>query len=284
MFGGIDFIIIVLVLSGILVGILRGILGVIIDLIGILIGSIIASFVYQAPVNLFKKFNITGSVVELIWYLLCFFVFTLIVILLLELGRKRIETRSFVDKFFGAILGIGEGFVYATGILIIMSGSFNAANEIQQSRTAEYVLRYLPKIYEKVERTGITLPKMMFLPEKYSDEFNPKYKKIRFVKINFVKLDGATCIKCGEKVKFAGYFLKYGASVVPKFVCTKCGRTSCGCQTYEGFHLLYGKCPVELAEEGEKIDCGQWPNDSPVIPKGPCPVCGKTLKVWKLEF
>ena len=47
--------------------------------------------------------------------------------------------------------------------------------------------------------------------------------------------------------------------------------------------MLYGKCPVELAEKGEKFDCGQWPNHLLVKPKGPCPVCGKTLDIWKWE-
>lgn len=274
MFTGIDFIIVLLGISGILLGVVRGFVGSIIDLTGITAGLILASIVYEAPVHLFKRFNITGNAVELVCFLLSSVVLVFTIILLLDLLRKRVDIKHFLDRFFGLLPGIIEGFIFAGGILVVMSVSFNSATEIQGSKTAKYVIRFIPKVYEKIERKGVTLPKMIFLPKNYGDEFNPLNKTIQFIRTNFVELEGATCLKCDGKVKFAGYFPKLGVAVIPEFVCTKCGRTSDGCQTYEGFHLLYRVCPVKLAKQKQRFDCGNWPNREIIIPEGPCPVCG----------
>ncbi|MCM8764718.1 MAG: hypothetical protein NC830_05115, partial [Candidatus Omnitrophica bacterium] len=99
----------------------------------------------------------------------------------------------------------------------------------------------------------------------------------------FTKFEGYTCINCGGKVKFEGYFSKYGAGIVPKFVCEKCGRVSDGCQTYEGYHKLYNACPVELARQGVKFDCGSWLNRTWITPTGPCPIDNNKLDImlWR---
>ena len=284
MFTGIDFITVILVLSGILTGTVRGFLGSIVDLIGISGGIALSSIVYRAPVNLFRRFNITGSVVELICFLFTSLFLILTIILLLELLRKRADWKHFLDRVFGFFLGIIEGMFFAGIIFITMSGSYNAAMELQQSKLPKYIIKYIPKIYEHADKIGITIPKMLYIPHSYEEEFNPESKTIQFLRINFYRqYKKLTCIKCGGEVKFEGYFPKVGAAMIPKFVCTKCGRTSDGCQTYELFHLYYKQCPIDLARKGIRFDCPRFPNHEWITPKGPCPVDGKELELWKWE-
>lgn len=128
---------------------------------------------------------------------------------------------------------------------------------------------------------GIVIPKMIYLPQNYPDEFKINNTEIRFWKINFTEFDGLTCMECGGSVKFEGYFLRIGATIVPKFICEKCGRTSCGCQTYEGFHKIYNACPIDLAKEKLRFDCGRWQNYKLITPKESCPVDGKKLNFWE---
>ena len=282
MFTGIDFIICILFVSGFLLALARGAIGTLIDFTGITAGILLASVTYLAPVNLFRRFEITGYVVNLIFFLLCFLFFTMTIILLFEMLRKKVSTEHVLDKIFGAVLGVAEGLLFASVVLIIISSSFNAASEIQHSTTTKYVLRFLPAAYEKIERIDITVPKLLLLPSTQQEEFNPSQKSIQFVNTNLgEKLDGATCLKCGGKVIFEGYYPKIGALLVPKYVCTKCGRTSDGCQTYEGYHLLYKKCPITLAREKHWFDCGSWLNYEWIMPKGPCPVDNNKLESWK---
>ncbi|HOK80662.1 MAG TPA: CvpA family protein [bacterium] len=280
MFGGLDLIVIMFFLGGILGGAGRGFLGTLIDICGIAFGIFVGSFVYPAPVKLFAKFGITGTPVDLIFFVLSSIVFALTFILLLEAMRKKVEIKPAIDRIFGGLFGSINGFVAAASILVIMSSSVHMGQEIDQTKFAPRVRDGLLKFYEQIERHNFTLPKMIILPVAYKDEFGNNVRAAKFVKMNFTKFEGYTCISCGGKVKFAGYFTKYGAGIVPKLVCEKCGRTSDGCQTYEGYHNLYHACPVELARQGAKFDCGTWPNHTWVTPTGPCPVDNNTLELF----
>jgi len=99
----------------------------------------------------------------------------------------------------------------------------------------------------------------------------------------FAGFEGATCLACGGKVRFDGFQPGMAGAIVPKYTCTSCGRTSCGCQTYEGFHFLYGKCPVSVAATGLFFECKRFPNREWIVPRGPCSVCDATLPpaLWK---
>ncbi len=283
MFGGLDVIVIMFVLGGILGGASRGFFGTVIDIFGIAFGIIVGSFVYFAPAKLFTKFGITGTYVELIFFVLSSIFFALVFILLMESIRRKVEIKPLIDRIFGGLFGTVNGFVAAASLLIILTSSVNMGREIDQAKYAPYIRQGLLKFYENIERHNITLPKMIVLPVAYIDEFGQEVGKARFVKLNFTKFEGFTCINCGGKVKFVGYFAKYGAGIVPEFVCEECGRTSDGCQTYEGYHNLYNACPVELARKGMKFDCGTWRNRTWVTPTGPCPVDKNTLDImlWR---
>lgn len=283
MFGGLDLIVIMFLLGGILGGAGRGFLGTVIDIFGIAFGIFVGSFVYPAPVKLFAKFGITGTSVELISFVFSSITLALTFILLLESIRRKVEIKPVIDRIFGGLFGSINGFMAAASLLIILTSSFHMGQEIDQTRFAPSVRDGLLRFYEKIERHNINLPKMIILPVAYIDEFGEKVRKARFAKLNFTSFENYTCINCGGKVKFVGYFAKYGAGVVPKFVCGKCGRTSDGCQLYEGYHRLYNGCVVELARKGMRFDCGTWPNRNWVTPTGPCPVDGNNLELmlWR---
>jgi len=280
MFTGIDIITCVILSSGLLFGLIRGFVGHVLDLIGIISGIVLASLIYKAPVNLFSKFGIRGNPVEMVCFLGTTVVLIFAIAVLLDMLRKRVDIKHVVDRIFGIFPGAVTGFIFSSLLFVTMSASFDSAMEIQQSKLPVYTLKFLPAIYKKTDSMGINLPKMIYLPGKYTEEFNPQNKEIRFWKINFVKFDGFTCMECEGKVKFEGYFLRIGAAMVPKLVCTTCGRMSDGCQTYEGFHKLYGSCPVDMASEKFRFDCGRWTNYRLISPKGLCPVDNKKLKFW----
>lgn len=280
---GIDITISILLLSGLLSGIVRGFVSSVFDLFGIAIGVILASQVYRAPATLFERFNITGNAVNLVCFLISSLVLVFTFVFLLDVLRKRVEYKHIVDRIFGVIPGGIEGAILTGIILLTMSVSYNSAMEVQQSKLSKYILKYLPAIYEKTDRWKINLPKMIYLPSRYSEEFNTENKEIYFKKINFSQWEGFTCMECGGKVKFEGYFLRIGAAVIPKFTCEKCGRISDGCQTYEGFHKLYNQCPVDLAKQKLRFDCGRWKNHKLISPKGSCPVDNKSLDIWEWE-
>ncbi|HOC02095.1 MAG: Colicin V production protein [candidate division TA06 bacterium ADurb.Bin131] len=283
MLSGLDIIVIMFILGGILGGVGRGFLGTIIDISGIAFGLIVGSFIYTAPVFLFAKFEITGTAVDLIFYALSSIILALVVIILLETLRKKVEIKPFVDRIFGGVFGSINGFVAAASILVIMTTSIQSGQEIDQTKIASVVRNGILKFYEKIERHNITLPKMIILPVAYKDEFGRNVRAAKFIKLNFTKFEGFTCMNCEGKVRFEGYFPKYGVGIVPKFVCEKCGRTSDGCQTYEGYHKLYNACPIELARSGLKFDCGNWPNHTWITPTGPCPLDNNSLDLmlWR---
>ncbi|MGC8977647.1 MAG: CvpA family protein [Candidatus Ratteibacteria bacterium] len=279
---GIDFILIIVFGSGILTGILRGFIGGIIDIIGIISGVSLASIAYKAPVNLFRRFNIVGTPVEILFFHLFSFLFIISIIVGIEVLRKKVYIKHIIDRIFGFFTGIILGMFLSGFLLNIMSSSPNVAKDIDQTKFAKYIVRFIPKIYERSDKLGITLPKLIAMPEKYEDEFDKTKVKISFLKVNFVKMKG-TCIKCGGEVEFSGYFLKTGTSVVPKYICKNCGRTSDGCQTFELFHFFYKKCPVELARKGIKFDCGNFPNHQLIMPKYPCPIDNNQLQLWEWQ-
>lgn len=281
MFTGLDFITVLFLLSGVLLGVSRGFLGTLLDLFSLALGILLAGVVYLAPVHLFHTFQITSCILDLILFVLTALILTFVIITLLEIWRKRNETGLALDRILGVIPGLVEGFILASGVLIIISSFSSADQEIQTSRTSQYVIRFLPGIYETAERRGLTLPKLIILPSEYQKEFQPDQKGMRFEKLNFAKLEGATCLKCRGKVHFEGYFPRNGAGLAPKFVCNQCHRTSDGCQTFEGFHLIYGTCPVDLAKKGQWFDCGNWPNYEWILTRGTCPVDNKKSGFWQ---
>jgi hypothetical protein len=134
----------------------------------------------------------------------------------------------------------------------------------------------MPVFYYVADALNLDLPMLNVQAVRFGDERSAQ-RAVLAKRINYSRLNGSTCIECGAAVRFVGYYRRFEVAVSPKFVCPVCGRRSDGCQTFQGFHKMYGRCPVDASAELGPIDCGVWPNDRPVYPKGVCPICGKAL-------
>lgn len=168
---------------------------------------------------------------------------------------------SWIDSWAGAVFGVFKGLVIMIFVFMVMvSTPWNVTHQpVENSFLAQDVLRLTPVFYYLQERSlPANVPRLMISPE-----------GLQLRKFNYQSLDGATCIVCHGKVRYDG--LK-GRGIIsfPHFTCTNCGRVSDGCLTFEGYHLLYGRCPYQ---DQKVLNCKVWPNPTDVHPKGICPVC-----------
>lgn len=185
---------------------------------------------------------------------------------------------TIAGKLTGGFLGLFLFFLLAGALSLLVPPKENAV-------LAGLAERTMPQLLILAEKLNIDPPKLLFHPSTFEGEWSKEGLwegriEYRFEKLPFSKLDGSTCIACDGKVKFLGYLRKDKNPLVPKFQCTQCGRTSDGCQTFEGFHKIYGICPVDEALKGTQLDCGTWTNGIWVVPKGKCPVCGKEYRPY----
>ena len=191
---------------------------------------------------------------------------------------SRFEPSRHISRIGGAAFGAVLG-VILSGVLILASGMFpGAAPSVEQSRLGRSLIQVVPRLHEGMESVGLPVPKLVQLPTDYREELEGVRQGLQFMRLNFTKLNGSTCIHCRTPVQFLGYKFSRGTLMSPEFQCPACGRTSDGCQTFEGFHAIYGKCPVDLARQGVEFDCGVWTNGWWTVPHGVCPVCGKEFR------
>lgn len=188
----------------------------------------------------------------------------------------RFEPGRRIGLAGGAAFGVVVGAVLS-GVLILAFGILpGTAPAVERSALGRSLVQVVPRLHEGMDSLGLPLPKLVQLPTDYREE--GLRQGLQFLRLNFTRLDGATCINCRSPVQFLGYRFSRGTLLSPEFRCPNCGRTSDGCQTFEGFHAIYGKCPVELAEQGVKFDCGVWTNGWWTVPHGRCPVCGREFR------
>ena len=176
----------------------------------------------------------------------------------------------------GGAVGVLLGCLISAVFVPVAGRTPGGRDAVTGSFLARPFLRTMPALYYAADALNLDLPMLNVRAVRFEDE-GEEAKTGLVARINYSRLDGATCIECGAPVHFDGYFRRVGVSVSPKFTCPNCGRTSDGCQTFEGFHKMYGRCPVDVSESLGPIDCGVWPNDRPVYPRGICPIDGKAL-------
>ena len=193
-------------------------------------------------------------------------------------AARRVRLPGPADRVGGAASGAAFGLLLAA-VLVLASGLLpGAAEPVERSFLGGRTVKLVPRLHETMERVGFPLPKLIQLPADYRDEVEGRRGEFRFARLNFTDLGGAMCLHCRKPVSFEGYHFSRGTLLSPKFACPGCGRTSDGCQTFEGFHIIYRGCPVTPAEEGLQFDCGVWTNGWRTVPHGPCPVCGRELR------
>ncbi|MGE5550207.1 MAG: CvpA family protein [Bacteroidota bacterium] len=178
------------------------------------------------------------------------------------------STVSLVDAIAGAFFGGLKALLILVIIIVILVSIPIPAlrQKVEEGPLTAQILQAAPVFYILQERSlPPNVPRLLITAQ-----------GLQLRKINFADLDGATCLSCGKKVKYFG-FVRKGVLSYPKFACenTKCGQVSDGCLTYQGYHLIYGACPLTRANQGEALFCRVWPSAVPAAPKGPCPVCGQ---------
>lgn len=248
---------------------------------GVISGLIMAARYYSHGGNLLTShIGIPPGWADLISLTFIFLIVSFIVASLgnLAAGLTRYRPVKVADRIGGAAAGIGIGAVIIGAFLIVLTtfplnGSIHG--HLESSLLAPRLIENSATLYEKIEaRVPFQIPKLAFHPEELAGFNQPDASRANFKLIDFSSLDGATCFVCGEEVSFLGYRRNRYGTISPKFICTGCGRTSDGCQTYEGHHLLYDRCPVVLGRQGYRFDCGIWSNGNYHRPTGKCPVCG----------
>ncbi|UCC69594.1 MAG: CvpA family protein [Armatimonadota bacterium] len=275
----VDFFIIVILLLSALSGARRGIVSSAGDIISLVLGLILGALAYPlaaAPVRwIFAPPDpIAGA--------LGFLIVAILTVILAGWGfsflARRFELSKLTNRLGGAVFGVLFGSLLAA-VLVLASGILpGAAPPISKSTLGPRIIALVPHLHENMESLGVPLPKLVRLPDDYRDELRGMNRGLQFLRLNFLRLDGATCINCRSPVDFTGYHFSHGTIMSPQFVCPNCGRTSDGCQTFQGFHRIYGVCPVPLARQGILFDCGVWTNGWWTVPNGPCPVCGKEYR------
>ena len=174
---------------------------------------------------------------------------------------------STLDGIAGAVFGAFKVLIVWVLILLLLSSlpwEF-IQTPLLESTLARDVLKLAPCFYFLQERAlPADVPRLYLTPE-----------GLQFRKVRYEDLDGSTCLACGGEVRYLGT-AKQGLFYFPLFECTLCGRKSDGCQTFEGFHLFYGRCPWDARTFPQGTKCEIWQAEPPVYPGTICPVCGQS--------
>lgn len=277
----VDLVIILILLFSCLGGIKQGLIASIFLVLGIM-GGLMAASRFYAPAGDFlgRIIALPQSAADLISFTVIFLAACFLIMTIGSLFSMltRFRLLAIANRIGGAISGLIIGAVIS-GIILIVLIAFPLFDDLQDQLESSYLapamtsgLHYLQ---EKVENVlPLQLPRLAFYPEQpgghmgKSPTFAPQFSFVEFEKI-----DGSTCISCQGKAVFLGYLTNRYGSLSPKFECADCARTSDGCLTYEGHHLMYRRCPAELGKQGYRFDCGIWTNGSYYRPVGICPVC-----------
>ncbi len=272
----VDLLVIVVVAAAGLSGARRGVVSAAGDIIALLLGLMVAALAYplaEAPLR--WAFGLPRTVSGP----LSLGLVAVATVLAVDWGCARLAARAELSSPAGRLAGAGFGLVLGVmvaAVLVLASGAIpGAAEPVSQSALAPRIVMVIPRLQENLDAAGMPLPKLVQLPTDYRDELAGVRQGYQFLRVNFARLEGSTCIHCRSPVRFLGYQFSRGTLLSPKYECPECGRTSDGCQTFEGFHAVYDECPVALAEEGVEFDCGTWTNGWWTVPRGRCPVCGR---------
>ncbi len=267
-----DALVILFVGLGIFAEVRRGLFLALSDIVRI-IGGILAGFAaYSLVHRLFHSY--TAGFVG-------FGIAALAVVMLVPATLRLLKAnpawgRTSCGRAAAGSIGLIIGLLIAAVFVPVLGRSGWGREAVPRSVLARPFLQTAPAPYYIADALNLDFPMLNARAIRFEDEGRAEQAAL-VERINYSRLNGSTCIECRAAVPFDGYFPRVGVSVSPKFTCPQCGRTSDGCQTLEGFHKMYGRCPVDVAEALGPIDCGVWPNDRPVYPKGACPIDGKAV-------
>lgn len=240
------------------------------DLLGSIVALILGFYFYQKAGNfLAENFHISNPLANMIGFILIVVGISGTVSFIGRYWNRehQDEPVALIDGGFGAILGgLKAAVILIMILLIIVALPFGFLHApIETSSFANDLLRLAPFFYLLQDKSlPPQIPRLVVSPE-----------GLQMRGIQDQKLENATCIACGAKVRYHG-FVRETLSYYPQTFCPKCKRTSDGCLTFEGYHMLHGACPYQKLGSVGVIDCKVWPNLEPTTVKGKCPVCGRT--------
>lgn len=288
--GGIDLLIVFLALVSLCAGLRAGLIRSCIHAAALVAGLLAATRFYTRGSDLLgARCGLPAGWADLVSLLLILILAGAPISLLGIRATARLRSRRFrvADRIGGAAAGLALGLMI-TGALLAMFNASPPGNSVRErlgsSQLAPHLAGSSAALLHRIEEAApLRIPRLALHPQDPARFPWGETLAGDFRLIDFRTLDGATCFACQGKVVFRGYLINSHGSVSPKFVCTGCGRTSDGCQTYEGYHLLYGSCPAVLGREGYRFDCGIWSNGDYRRPVGRCPVCGASSSATGAE-
>ncbi len=281
-FNWLDTVIVIVKIAALLRGISVGLIGSVFTVLSIAAGITCAARYYAAASTwLLQQITLPTALADLVSFAVIFLIAAAVVqfVAALFASITRLRIIRLADRIGGAAAGLLIG-IAVTGLILVLLTSFplmaGLQDQVGQSALAPTLIDTGHTVYGKaMDLLPVDLPSLAFYPEQLTDYFQQTGQP-ELRRIDFKQLDGAACFVCGDSVGFLGYMTNRYGSVSPKFQCTGCGRTSDGCQTFEGHHLMYEECPVVLGRRGYRFDCGIWSNLNYHRPTGTCPVCGES--------
>lgn len=284
-FNYLDVIIFILLFIASFRGVSAGFLYTLFSVLGVLAGMAAAAKYYAYAGSLIHRIiDIPTVAADVISFTVIFLTVISLVSIINILVKKINRFGPFVvaDKVLGALAGLGMGMAITAALVIILLAFPllpNFQEHTEESLLALPIADAVQEFYHKAYSViPFDLPSLAFYPEQLAGYLNPLQSHFHHGEdyINFRELDGSLCIVCYEPVEFLGFLTNDSGTISPKFHCTGCGRTSDGCQTFLGHHLMYGECPIVLGRKGNRFDCGIWSNGIYHRPTGTCPVCGES--------
>ena len=274
----VDLLVIVVLAAGAHFGHLRGLLRSGGDLLSLVLGLFLTALIYPVGAWLLRLLGMAHTAAEVGG-----FVLTVVAVVfgsnaLITYLAERRELHPRYDKLGGLGAGVVNAGVLLAAFLPFCAAIPQAAPPLARSVLAKPFMAGVPWAMGAADRIGFPLPKMIMLPTRFELEGTPQMRQgLQLLRINFARLEGSTCIACRGRMRFLGYQRRFPPAISPKLRCEQCGRTTDGCQSFQGMHMLYNECPVNVARKGGYLDCGVWSNHKPVLPLGRCPVCGREL-------
>jgi uncharacterized membrane protein required for colicin V production len=270
----VDFFIIVVLGFNIYYGAARGLWRGVGDLAALFLALGIGSLLYPAPAALLGVLGLPPVARDVVGFIISAVAVAIGTGYLFAHIAQRHKLRRAADYIGGAAAGSLVGAILVS-LLLMLSGTITGTmRPIDRSALAGPFLEVVPAMHLAMDRVGLPIPKLVLLPPRYEMEAGHMRYGPQFMRLNFSRLENATCIKCRGPLEFLGYKRVRGSRLSPKFRCRRCGRTSDGCQAFQGMHAIYNECPVIVARRGIKLNCGVWTNPDWVYPRGPCPIDG----------
>jgi uncharacterized membrane protein required for colicin V production len=247
------------------------------DLAALFLALGIGSLIYPAPAAILGLLGLAPVMRDLLGFIVSAVAITVGVGYLFAHLADRHKLQRVADYVGGGVAGTVIGAILVS-LLVMVSGTITGTSRpIDRSALAPPFLEIVPTLQVSMDRIGLPIPKLVLLPPRYEQELGNMRFGPQFMRLNFARLEDATCIKCRGPLEFLGYKRVRGSRLSPKFICRRCGRTSDGCQSFQGMHAIYDECPVLVARRGIRLNCGIWPNPDFVYPLGRCPVDGNVF-------